>query len=144
MAVRLLLLMTLTGLFAAAWNSDSPQAATPSLAAAVRRPDPKSVAVGLQQEWKASQVSQSVVISHEFGQLAVALPESIAPGTYRVVDPQGRVGWVAIPVEDLPSSAVDEPKPFYISQSEAGGWYFIRVEAAPVMAAPQTSGSVLR
>ncbi len=144
MPARVLLLIALTGLFAAAWNSDSPQAANSPFASSVVRPESKSYAAEDSQEWNVSEVSQSVVISHEFDQLAVSLPESIAPGTYRVVDAQGRVGWVTIPINDQPETTIGKPEPFYTSQSETGRWYFIRVDAAPIIAATQTGSAVLR
>lgn len=144
MAARMLLLMALTGVFAAAWNSDSPEAATSRMASMTRRPEFKSVAEEYRQEWKVSEVSQSVMISREFDLSTVSLPDSIASGTYRVVDFLGRVGWMTIPVNDRSPSTIDDAQPFYSSQSETGRWYFIRVEAAPIIAAPQTDGAVLR
>lgn len=144
MAARVLLLMALTGLFAAAWNSDSPDAANSPLVSSVVRPESQPVAAGYGQEWHVSDVSQTVTISHEFDHFAVSFPESITPGTYRIVDAEGRVGWMTIPVGDQPESASNKPEPFYTSQSETGRWYFIRVEAAPIIAAPHTGGSVLR
>lgn len=144
MAARVLLLMALTGLFAAAWNSDCPEAAN-SLRASVARPsNPEIVAGEDGRELMVLEVSQSITISREFDPSAVSLPELIAPGTYRVVDAQGRVGWITIPADSQLALTTDEPEPFYASQSESGRWYFIRVAAAPLMAAPQIGGAVLR
>lgn len=144
MAARVLLLVALTGLFAAGWNSDCPQAADPTLAAVVHRPEFQSVAGEFREERKVSGVSQSATVSAEFDTAAIVLPELIAPGTYRVVDGNGRVGWITIAPGAQAAVAINEPKPFYNSQSESGCWYFIRVTAAPVIAVPQTGDAVRR
>lgn len=144
MAARVLLLMALTGLFAAAWNSDCPEGENSIQAFTIRPPESKAVVGEHGQEWVVSEISQTITISQEFDPSTVSLPELIAPGTYRVVDAQGRVGWVSIPAVDQPAFAIAEPEPFYNSQSESGCWYFIRVAAAPLMAAPQTGDAVLR
>lgn len=144
MAARVLLLMALTGTFAAAWNSDSPEAATSRLASAARRPESKSVAPEYSPEWKVSEVSQAVTFSREIDLSTLSLPKSISAGTYRVVDAQGRVGWVTIPANSQSTPTAEESEPFYSSRSEVGRWYFIRVDAAPIIAAPQTGDAVLR
>ena len=144
MAARVLLLMALTGLFAAAWNSDCPETANSLQAFTTRPPESKTIVGEYGQEWMVSEISQNITISQEFDPSAVSLPELIAPGTYRVVDAQGRVGWITIPAVDQSAFAIDEPEPFYNSQSESGCWYFIRVTAAPLIAAPQTGDAVLR
>jgi hypothetical protein len=144
MAARVLLLMALTGLFAAAWNSDCPEAANSLQAFTIRPPESKAVVGEHRQEWMGSEISQTITLSQEFDPSAVSLPELIAPGTYRVVDSQGRVGWISIPAVDQSAFAIEEPESFYNSRSESGCWYFIRVTAAPLMAAPQTGDTVLR
>lgn len=144
MAARVLLLMALTGLFAAAWNSDCPEAAN-SLQAFTTRPWESKTIVGEHgEEWMVSEISQTIAISRELDPSAVLVPTLIASGTYRVVDAEGRVGWITIPAGDQSAFTIDEPKPFYNSQSESGCWYFIRVTAAPLIAAPQTGDAVLR
>lgn len=144
MAVRVLLLMALTGMFAAAWNSDCPKAATSLLTSTVISENSELVTGDYNHEWMVSADSQAITISREFDRFAVSLPESIAPGTYRVVDTQGRVGWMTIPIVDEFALSSDEPESFYTSRSETGHWYFIRVDAAPIIAAPQTGDAVLR
>ena len=133
MAVRVLLLMALTGLFAAAWNSDGPAPANSLRASAIRASESQTVAAEHRHELLVSEVSQTITISPKLDLSAVALPELIAPGTYRVVDAQGRAGWVTIPADDRSAFATDGPQPFYTSQSASGRWYFfIRVDAIPV------------
>ncbi len=144
MAARVLLLMVLTGLFAAAWSSDCPQAADALPAFTTLPPNSKATFGEDRQERKISEVSQTVTISQEFDASAIVLPTLIAPGTYRVVDAKGRVGWITIPTGAPSEATSDEPKPFYNSQSESGCWYFIRVPAAPLIAAPQTGDAILR
>lgn len=144
MAARVLLLMALTGLFAAAWNSDCPESATSLQASTTRLPESKTVLAEHGQELMVSEVSQAISISPELDLSADLLPVLIAPGTYRVVDAQGRVGWVTIPADNRFSFTTNELEPFYASQSESGRWYFIRVDVAPLIAAPQTGGEVLR
>lgn len=144
MAARVLLLIALTGLFAAAWNSDCPEAANSLEAFTIRPPESNPVVGKHGQERMVSEISQTITISQEFDPSAVSLPELIAPGTYRVVDAQGRVGWITIPAVDQSAFSIDAPEPFYNSQSESGCWYFIRVTATPLIAAPQTGDAVLR
>ena len=91
-----------------------------------------------------SEISQAITISPEFDLAAVSLPERIAPGTYRLVDAQGRVGWITIPAADQSALTTGEPEPFYNSQSASGRWYFIRVATAPLIADPQTRDAILR
>ena len=144
MAARVLLLMALTGLFAGAWNSDCPKAVNSLQEFTTRPPESKTIVGEHGQEWMVSEISQTITISREFDTSSVLLPALITSGTYRVVDAEGRVGWITIPVGDQSAFTIDEPKPFYSSQSEFGCWYFIRVTAAPLIAAPQTGDAVLR
>ena len=144
MAARVLLLIALTGLFAAAWNSDCPEAASSPQTFTTRPPESKAVLGEHGDEWMVSEINQTIAISREFDTSAVLLPTLIAPGTYRVVDAEGRVGWVTIPAGDQSAFAIEEPAPFYKSQSQSGCWYFIRVAVAPLIAAPQTGDAVLR
>ena len=144
MAARVLLLMALTGLFAAAWNSDCSEAANSFRASTIRSPKSKTVAGERGRKLMVSEISQALTISPEFDLAAVSLPELIAPGTYRLVDAQGRVGWITIPAADQSALTTGEPEPFYNSQSASGRWYFIRVATAPLIAAPQTPDAILR
>ena len=144
MAARVLLLMALTGLFAAAWNSDCPEATSSLQASATSPPESKTVVGANDQEWMVSEISPTITISREFDPTEVLLPKLIVPGTYRVVDAEGRVGWITVPAGDQSEFTIDEPEPFYNSQSESGRWYFIRVTTAPLIAAPQTGDAVLR
>jgi hypothetical protein len=144
MAARVLLLMALTGLFAAAWNSDSPQAAAAPQSSLARIPEFENVADELHEGLIVSQTSQVITYSLEFDLAGVSLPELIAPGTYRVIDVQGRVGWMTIPVADQTTIPNDEPETIYTTQSESGRWYFIRVATAPTTTALQTGRAVRR
>lgn len=144
MAARVLLLMAFTGLFAAAWNSDSPAAATTKLAIKVRQSERKLISED--QHWPrfVSETSRAITYSSEFDLSTVRLPERIPSGTYRVVDGQGRVGWITIPADDAATPTAGEADRFFLSESEAGRWYFIRIDAAPLMAVPKTGETVLR
>jgi hypothetical protein len=144
MAARVLLLMAFTGLFAAAWSSDSPEAATTTLAAHARRSKFKLVSEVTRSNRLASESRQAVTYSSEFDLSTVPLPERIPSGTYRVVDAQGRVGWVAIPADNQAAPTANEPERFYSTESAAERWYFIRIDAAPLIAVPKTGETALR
>ena len=74
----------------------------------------------------------------------VLLPELISPGTYRVVDAQGQVAWMSFPVDNNPERAATEPQPIYSTESAIGHWYFVRIEAAPVIASLPEATAVRR
>ena len=142
MAVRVILLIACTGLFASAWSADRPAAAAPQMAAESRQlPERPAVA---ERSLVVAEVGRAVSVSTELDVSLVSPPELIAPGTYRVVDTQGRVGWMSIPADNSPERAATEPQPVYSSESASGRWYFIRVEAAPVIASPPEATAVLR
>ncbi len=145
MAVRVLLLIVCTGLFATAWSSDRPAAAplrlasnSPPLSERPSAPDNdhRSLVV--------AEVGHTVLVSLELDVSLVVPPELIAPGTYRVVDAQGQVGWMSVPVNSSPEHAGFEAQPVYTSESHNGRWYFIRVDAVPVIASPQQETAIRR
>lgn len=145
MAVRVLLLIVSTGLFVSAWNSDRPAEATQRLAADSRRlPDRPSVADEVHSSLVVAEVGRAVSVSAEFDVSVVLLPELISSGTYRVVDAQGRVAWMSIPIDNNPERAATESQPVYSSESTIGRWYFIRVESAPAIASPPEATAVRR
>lgn len=145
MAVRVLLLLVVTGLFASAWNSDRPATASPRLAADIRQlPERPSVTDVVHGMLVVAEVGRAVSVSAEFDVAVVMLPELISAGTYRVVDAQGRVAWMSIPEDNNPERAATEPQPIYSTESASGHWYFIRVEAAPVIASPPQANAVRR
>jgi len=145
MAVRLLLLIACTGLFASAWNSDRSAEATHRLSAEVRNlPDRPSAADTVHNSLAVAQVGRTVSVSSEFDVSVVLLPELISPGTYRVVDAQGRVAWMNIPIDNNPERSATEPQPIYSSESAVGRWYFVRVESAPLIASPPATNAVRR
>ena len=145
MAARVLLLIAVTGLFAIAWSSDHPQAATRQLAsAAAALPERPSDAQSVEHTLVVTEIGHAVSVPAELDTSIAMLPELISPGTYRVVDAQGRVGWLSIPVDNNPERAATEPQPVYSTESASGRWYFIRVEAAPVIASPLGSPAVRR
>ena len=147
MAARVLLLITVTGLFAAAWSSDHPEAATRQLvSAAVALPDRPSSVQSVEHTLAVTEIGHAVSVSAELNTSLALLPDLISPGTYRVVDAQGRVGWLSIPLDNdnSPERAATEPQPVYSTESASGRWYFIRVEAAPVIASPLESPAVRR
>ena len=142
MAVRVLLLIAWTGLFASAWSADRPAAASLQMAAESRQlPERPSES---QRSLVVAEVGRAVSVSTELDVSLVLPPELIAPGTYRVVDAQGRVGWMSIPADNSPERSATEPQPVYSSESASSRWYFIRVEAAPVIASPREETTVLR
>lgn len=145
MAVRVLLLITVTGLFATAWSSDHPEASARRLASETRPlPERPSGVENDQRSLVVAEVGRAVSVSAEFDVSVVLLPELISSGTYRVVDAQGRVAWMSIPVDNNPERAATEPQPIYSTESAIGRWYFVRVEAAPVIASPQEATAVRR
>ena len=145
MAVRILLLIAVTGLFATAWSSDRPESSTRRLASDSHPlPDRPSVAESVQRSLVVAEVGRAVSVSAEFDVSIVLLPELISPGTYRVVDAQGRVAWMSIPVDNNPERAATEPQPIYSTESAIGHWYFVRIEAAPVIASPPEATAVRR
>lgn len=145
MAVRVLLLIVVTGLFATAWNSDRPEAATRRMASDSRPlPERPASAENDRGSLMVAEVGRAVSVSSELDVSIVVPPELIAPGTYRVVDAQGRVGWMSIPVNNSPEYAGVEPQPIYSHETAKGQWYFIRVEAAPVIASPLEATAVRR
>lgn len=145
MAVRILLLLAFTGLFATAWSSDRTEAATRRLAS-VRKPLPKRPPPiePINKSLVVAEVGQAVSVSAEFDVSIVVLPELISSGTYRVVNADGRIAWLSIPDDNNPERAATEPQPIYSSESPHGRWYFIRVEAAPVIASPPEENTVRR
>ena len=147
MAARVLLLITVTGLFATAWSSDHPEAATRQLAsAAVVLPERPSSAQSVEHTLTVTEIGHAVSVPAELDTSIAMLPELISPGTYRVVDAQGQVGWLCIPLDNdiSPERAATESQPVYSTESASGRWYFIRVEAAPVIASPLGSPAVRR
>jgi hypothetical protein len=103
MAVRILLLIVVTGLFATAWNSDRPEAAMRRLASDSRPLPERPASVEIDRDsLMVAEVGHAVSVSAELDVSIVVPPELIAPGTYRVVDAQGRVGWMSIPVNNSP------------------------------------------
>lgn len=144
MAARILLLFAATGLFAAAWDSDRPlRVATdgdlvPQLLNRPAHQGPAVSAVPL------SKSSANVAISSEFDPGRMTLPASMAPGTYRVIDARGRVGWLSVPgPENLPTPSHTQPA-VYTSRSDHGDWFFIRIDPAPMIAAPREDSTGLR
>lgn len=149
MAARVALLLAFTVFFAVAWESDQ-KAEAKVLAAKMRLPEKPALAQESRHTIVISEVSHRVVISSESDFSKCALPEGIIPGTYRVVDGKGSVGWVMIPYEvesqEVRADAKSESKnlDFYSSQTSDGRWYFIRAEDAPLIASPRGENSVLR
>ena len=146
MAARVALLMAFTGFFAAIWNSDRPPAPAILTASNDRRlPDRPSIVEDIRRPTVVSPVSHGVVISSESDFSDCVLPEGISSGTYRVIDEQGRVGWISLPADDSAESSVaPRTEDVYVSRSPKGRWYFIRIEAAPVMATSPEERPVLR
>lgn len=145
MAVRVLLLIACTGLFATAWSSDRPEAATRRLTSESRSlPVLPSPFENVQRSLVVAEVGRAVSVSTELDVSIVLLPELISPGTYRVVDAQGRVAWMSIPVDNNPERAATEPQAMYSTESASGRWYFIRVDSALVIASPPEATAVLR
>lgn len=149
MAARVALLLAFTVFFAVAWESDQ-KAEAKVLAAKMRLPENPVLAQESRLTIVISEVSHRVVISSESDFSKCALPKGIIPGTYRVVDGKGSVGWVMIPYEaeshEVRVDAEFESKnlDFFSSQNPEGRWYFIRAEGAPVVASPRGESSVLR
>lgn len=145
MAVRLLLLLAMTGMFATAWSFDRPEAAFQRRAAAVHvLPVRPVLDDSADRSLKVVEVGQAVSVSTELNLEQVVIPELIAPGTYRVIDAAGRVGWMSMPADNNPERAACEPQPFYSTESAVGRWYFVRIESAPVIASPPPATSVRR
>lgn len=145
MAVRVLLLIAFTGVFATAWSSDRPEVVSHGLAANSQPlPERPSARDDDRGSLMVAEVGRAVSVSVELDVSLVVPPELIAPGTYRVIDAQGRVGWMSIPISDSPEYAGVEPQPIYTHGTTNGQWYFIRVEAAPIIASPQEETAVRR
>jgi hypothetical protein len=142
MAARVFLLLVFTGLFAAAWNSDRPPPAAPTLASNTQRLlERPSVVDEVQRPMIVAQLSDAVAISSESDFSYCQLPEGIAAGTYRVIDKAGRVGWVSLPAGKFVSAS---PQDIYVNDSPQVRWYFIRVESASVIATPRAGKTILR
>lgn len=145
MAVRVLLLIACTGLFATAWSSDRPEVAIRHLTSEHHPlPDRPSPDESAKRSLVVAEVGRAISVSTELDVSIVLLPELISSGTYRIVDAQGRVGWMSIPADNTPERAATEPQPMYSTESTSGRWYFIRVESAPVIASPPEATAVLR
>ena len=150
MAARVALLLAFTGFFAVAWESDRQPGTVLSVAKA-RWPEPLPVAEATDRLAIISQITGSVANSSESDFSRCVLPNEIRPGTYRVVDDRGSVGWTTIPEagdlrnDPLPNDAVTQkPVDVFVSQSSEGRWYFIRVNAALILATPQKDHAVLQ
>ena len=146
MAARVTLLLVFTGFFAVAWESDQ-KAEAKTLAARIRLPEKPVFVQKSPHEIAVSQVSRGLVVSSESDFSNCVLPEGMVPGTYRVVDGNGAVGWVTIPGQrESLSEEVNDSKrlDIFSNQTAAGRWYFIPVDAAPVIALPQGGSSALR
>lgn len=150
MAARVALLLAFTGIFAVAWESDR-SSVTITLAAKVRLPERPPLIQEVRRDPVISQISRGITISSESDFSRCVLPDGILPGTYRVIDEQGAVGWTTIQSGDgsqEDASRADKGSQktvdFFVSQSPKGRWYFIRIEAAPALATPQTDHPILR
>ncbi|MFM9966676.1 MAG: hypothetical protein ACKV2Q_36345 [Planctomycetaceae bacterium] len=144
MAARVLLLIAVTGLFATAWNSDHPDSAAPRLASVPNRSMQVLSSAKAHSNRAIIESVRVIGLTSELDSSGIPLPTAITAGKFRVVDSQGRVGWLTIPASDRSEVAVGEPLSLYLSQSDSERWYFIRVQSAPVIAAPQTGDAIRR
>jgi hypothetical protein len=130
MAVRILLLVFCTGLFACAWNMDAPPAAAAQFAASRRQQPPDR-----RRDIDHSRLSQLTIVSSEFDRASVVLPKSMTAGVYRIVDSLGRVGWIHIP-ESTHATTRRPRKSHYSTHIGNLSWHFVRTDA-------EVSGAVL-
>ncbi len=114
MAARVLLLLTCTTLFAAAWESDRPRTA-------------RSVAFGVRRQRELNVTSPDTDFSR------CVIPVDLVQGQYRVIDSHGQVGWLIVPPADDQETVRLRPD-VVTSQSAQGRWHFIRVTDANVIA----------
>lgn len=135
MAARVALLIAFTGFFASIWGSDRPP--TPASVTAQRLPNRPSMIEDIRESLVVSPVSRGLVISSESDFTNCVLPEGLPSGTYRVIDEQGRVGWLSLPADDKATdrSVTQSAEDVYVRRSPKGRWHFIRIAAAPVIAA---------
>ena len=150
MAARVALLLAFTGIFATAWESDRSPVTT-MLAAKPRLPERPPLIQEARRDPIISQISRGIAISSESNFSRCVIPDGILPGTYRVNDERGSVGWTTIhsgdgSQEDASRADKGSQKTadLFVSQSPKGRWYFIRIEAAPSLATPQVDHPVLR
>ena len=126
-----------TGFFAAAWSSDQPPTSAVATASNARHlPDQPSVVENIRRPLAISRFSRGVTILSESDFSNCVLPVGIQPGTYRVIHEQGSLVWLTLPSDDAAAGGpvVPQSEDFYISRSPRGRLYFIRIEAAPVIA----------
>lgn len=160
MAARVLLLFAFTGLFATAWSFDQPPVSATGLA---KRADVLPAVVT-----HAQAVDQVDVVPADskriepilevrpvtnvanLKQLDVSLcklPDGITPGSYRVVDQQGRTGWMSLTLDDLTSQGMlsgADSFDMYVSREDRNVWYFIRVDLREVIATVPEGSTTLR
>jgi hypothetical protein len=145
MAVRILLLISCTVLFACAWERDAPPAAASQFAASQRQRQPNRP-----RKIDSSPPSQLTIVSSEFDRASVVLPKSMSAGVYRIVDSLGRVGWMHVP-ESAHATPRRQPTSHYSTHLGNRSWHFIRMDAEVsgaalewISALPQTSDIAVR
>ncbi|MBW3541810.1 MAG: hypothetical protein KY476_16200 [Planctomycetes bacterium] len=136
MAIRLLMLMATTTLFAIAWSLDrrsvdfNPHGQSLETHAAV---EPRSR--GLKSTLRAPRMTDTVPVTVESPPAEIGceipLPETLAPGEYRVVSSEGRVIEATLSQDDLEYHGLGrtiEKRDLYITDAPGIRWYFIRLD----------------
>lgn len=133
-AARGLLLVLSLVVFAAAWESDTPQGRTQGL---VRRFKPQAPAVRvtrLEQVAADSSRPQLPAVRQRIAANApktarLVLPEGLKPGTYRVVNSEGGISMLVMP------GPVDHSSPkYYVVENDRSTTCFIRIPAGEMAA----------
>lgn len=153
---RLLLLAVVIGLFVRAWSTNDGlkrrglarhrAAAVQTVALRNDRPAVQIVRVPAERD-------VTEVAGHEehwtVANCPIPLPAGIVPGTYRVIDDQGRVARLTVVAEDMAtqsSSQTQVETEFFMINAPQSRWYFVRLKTAPLAArtgaAPVASLSV--
>lgn len=123
MAIRVALLILVTGAFVALWSGDQPQSA----AASVRPMN------GIKENRPVSpqRPAESLSRSDRSSQRRTPLPKGIASGTYLVADRSGHTRIRVVTPEDIAhrSAAEVEMKDYYSVESDGIRWHFVRLES---------------
>ena len=127
MAVRVALLILVTGMFAALWSGDHPVQASTTPASKLSYPtNPRS--------WETHPLREARQGGDRIAHTPAPLPTGIIPGTYLVSDQRGktevRVISGNVTNKQMPGSASNHD--YFTVKNKNGRWHYIRIENAAI------------
>lgn len=127
MAVRVALLILVTGMFTALWSGDHPvQASTAPTSKPSHPTNPRS--------WEVHPLREARQGGDRIARTSAPLPSGIVPGTYLVSDQRGktevRVISGNITNKQMPVSASN--RDYFTVENKNGRWHYIRIENSTI------------